>query len=113
MVVLWYVCGHIIARQVNHALPYQIPYLQAHMEANMPNRRPSLQGVTWAHERISCVFKEHHCLVPDEPISAPAEAHGWGEDILNVWLPRRLEIKHGTVSFPEFGLVRSIKNHNK
>lgn len=75
-----------------------IPYLQAHMEANMPNRRPSVQGVTWAHERISCVFKEHHCLVPDEPISAPAEAHGWGEDILNVWLPRRLEIKHGTDS---------------
>ncbi|KAG2132978.1 hypothetical protein DEU56DRAFT_739187 [Suillus clintonianus] len=84
-----------------------IPYMQAHIDANMPNRRPSIHGMTLAHERISCVFKEHHCLIPDEPISAPVEAHGWGEDILNAWLPRRLEIKHGvdslTLHDPEAG----------
>ncbi|KAG1738427.1 uncharacterized protein EDB91DRAFT_1249341 [Suillus paluster] len=92
---VFYRLGTLTGHRNGRAL---IPYLQAHMEANMRNRRPSVQGVTWAHERISCVFKEHHCLNPDEPIPAPAEAHGWGEDILNGWLPRRLEIKHGADS---------------
>ncbi|OAX38200.1 hypothetical protein K503DRAFT_691971 [Rhizopogon vinicolor AM-OR11-026] len=71
-----------------------IPDLQTHIDVNMRNRRQNVQNVTWALERISCVFQEHHCLIPDEHMPAPAEAHGWGEDVLNGWLPRRLKIDH-------------------
>jgi len=113
MGALWYVLGHITARLGVHPPLHQIPDLQTHIEVNVRNRRPTVRGVTWAHERISCVFKEHHCLIPDEPIHAPAEAHGWGEDVLNVWLPRRLEIDHEAVSFFCVRPMRSMLRLNE
>jgi len=82
----------------------------AHLEVNMRNRRRP--NVTWALERISCVFQEHHCLTPNEPILAPAEAHGWGEDVLNVWLPRLIKINWEDVSLlPRFSLRAACKLH--
>jgi hypothetical protein len=85
-------------------LSRQIPDLQTHIEVNMRNRQQNVQNVAWAVERISCVFQEHHCLISDEPMPAPAEVHGWGEDVLNVWLPPRLKIEHEAVGFfPPFG----------
>lgn len=90
---------YIVSWTIIDILSHQIPDLHTHIEVNVRNRPHNVQNVAWALERISCVFQEHHCLGPDEPMHAPAKAHEWGEDVLNVWLPRRLKIEHKAVSF--------------
>ncbi|KAH7920230.1 hypothetical protein BV22DRAFT_1040065 [Leucogyrophana mollusca] len=69
-----------------------VPDPQAHLNVLVNPRGPT-QNVPLYHERLACRFEEHHCLSPDEPLTAPSDAKGWGEDILSAWLPRFLKVE--------------------
>jgi hypothetical protein len=38
-------------------------------------------------------FQEHHCLYPDERMVPGTDETGWGDDILNAWLPRNVTVR--------------------
>ena len=57
-----------------------------------PQTRASTVGVS--HDRISLEIEEHHCLCPDRPLMLGTDETGCGDDILNAWLPRDIDIKH-------------------
>ncbi|KAH7911693.1 hypothetical protein BJ138DRAFT_1113010 [Hygrophoropsis aurantiaca] len=68
-----------------------VPDPQASMHIVVNHRAP-IPHVPVYHERLTCQLEEHHCLSPYEPLIAPSDQDGWGEDILNAWLPRLLNI---------------------
>lgn len=51
------------------------------------------QSVPLHHKPLYWTLREHHCLLPEEPLPAGAGDLG-DEDFLNAWLPRGTEIKY-------------------
>lgn len=39
-------------------------------------------------DRVQFELQEHHCLTTDEPLAAGTDASGYGDDILNAYLPQ-------------------------
>ncbi|KAF7977139.1 hypothetical protein HWV62_4543 [Athelia sp. TMB] len=74
--------GRIMLPHSNHFWPMLLD----------PSTPTSSVGIS--QDRISLEIQEHHCLSPDEPLSAGTDATGFGDDILNAYLPRGTAIRH-------------------
>ncbi|KAI6039866.1 hypothetical protein EDC04DRAFT_2567997 [Pisolithus marmoratus] len=69
-----------------------LPDTQAHVNAALDHHiYPST--VPMVQMRMSCRLEEHHCLRFSEPLVAPRCPNGFGEDVLNAWLPRNTRIR--------------------
>ena len=62
--------------------------------ASIPIHTISLQ-----HEASYIRLQEHHCFRPNEPLGRGEDAEGWGDGILNAWLPQGIDIQHEEVRF--------------
>ena len=50
-------------------------------------------------DRVQFEFREHHCIYPDEPLIAGTDESGYGDDILNAFLPEDAEFRDVEVGF--------------
>lgn len=57
-------------------------------------------------DRVQFKFQEHHCLAPDQPLIPGTDASGYGDDILNAFLPDDVDYKDVEVCSTFFALAR-------
>ena len=54
-----------------------------------PSTDPASVGMSL--DRVQFEFKEHHCIQPDVPLIAGTDESGYGDDILNAFIPEDAE----------------------
>jgi hypothetical protein len=64
-------------------------------------------AVNNTHRPLAINLQEHHCLSPDPKLSVGCDDIGYGDDILNAWMPQGTTVHHEEVN----GITRCIFTH--